>query len=169
MKISDLTYKVVAFAEIPDYDTDECVDWAMEMIFLGHETHSLLTLAGINKPTNYFEIAEYLPKVLESLKLKQMMGENAVLSYCSYYISKIAASENIRLNLAHVYKFCQATDYDRLVYDFYLLHWAWDDFDYGQEYTYYWENASKDNIESITVEIANKWIAKNEQFYIQHL
>ncbi len=96
------------------------------------------------------------------------MGDEATLSYCSYYIKKIANSDNIRNNLTHVYQFCQARDYEKLVYDFYLLHWAWDDIDYGNDYTPYWESAKKDNIEKIVVDTAIKWAEENEQHYTQH-
>jgi len=168
LKISDLTYKVVAFSEISSFDTDECVDWATEMIFLGHETPSLLILAGLNKPTNYFEVVDYLPEVLSSLNLTQKRGDEATISYCSYYINKIASSDNIRNNLANVYKFCQDKDYEGLVYDFYLLYWAWDDIDYGNQYSPYWESANRDNIEEIVVDTANKWIEENKQHYTQH-
>lgn len=167
MKISDLTYKVVAFSEIPNFDTDECVDWATEMIFLGYDTPSLLILAGFAKPTNYFEVVDYLPTVLASLNLTQKFGDEGTLSYCSYYIQKISNSENIKDNLTVIYKFCQANDYETLVYDFYLLYWAWGDIDCGIESTPYWGNANKENIEKIVVETAKNWIAGNEKYYTQ--
>ena len=168
LKLSDLTYKVVSFSDVVNFDTDQCVDWATEMIFLGYDTPSLCILAGLNKPTNYFEIVEFLPEVLSSLKLTQKKGDEATLSYCSYYIKKISASENIRQNLSHVYQYCQLRDYEGLIYDFYLLYWAWSDIDYGNEYTPYWETATKYNIEKIVIETANNWMADNKQHYIQH-
>lgn len=168
MPISDLTYKVVAFSEITNFDTDECVDWAIEMVFLGHETPSLLILAGFCKPTNYFEVTAYLPEVLSSLNLTPKNGDEATLSYCSYYIKKIANADNIRNNLTQLYKFCKDRYYEALVYDFYLLYWAWDDLDYGNAFTPYWETAKKDNVEGIVVETAIKWIKENEHYYAQH-
>ena len=107
-KISDLTYKVVAFSEVPSYNTDECIDWALEMVFLGHDTPSLLTLAGLSKPTNYFQTVDYLKQALNELKLEILQGDKAILSYCSYYIQKISQCENIRQNLKEVYKFCRS-------------------------------------------------------------
>lgn len=168
MKISDLTYKVVAFSEIANFNTDECVEWAQEMISLGHDTPLLLILAGLNKPTNYFEVVDYLPNIFSSLNLKQKVGDEATLSYCSYYIQKISNSDNIRANLTLIYKFCQTKDYEKLVYDFYLLYWAWDDIDYGNEYTAYWETATKENIGEIVIDVAYKWITDNKEHYTQH-
>jgi hypothetical protein len=161
-KISELTYKVASFSEVPDYNTDECIDWALEMVSLGYNTPSLIIMAGLSRPTNYFQTVEYLKQALTELKFEILHGDKAILSYCSYYITKMSQSENIRENLKEVYKFCQSRDYEKLIYDFYLLYWAWDDIDHGQEHTPYWEDANKENIQTIVVNTATKWIAKNQ-------
>jgi hypothetical protein len=166
-KISDLTYKVVAISQVPNYNTDECVDWAIEMVSLGHETSSLLILAGLAKPTNYFQTIEYLRKALTELNLQIKVGDDAIISYSSYYIKKISQSENIRDNLKQLYEYCQSQDYEKSVFDFYLLYWAWDDIDYENEKTHYWENANKNNIEKIVIDTAKEWISKNQQHYAQ--
>lgn len=46
-QISELTYKVVAKSDLTTLNGDDCVDWAIEMLQLGHETPSLLILAGL--------------------------------------------------------------------------------------------------------------------------
>jgi hypothetical protein len=158
IKISKLTTKVISFSEVPNFDTDDCVDWALEMIFLGYDSPNLFILAGLQKPTNYFESIDYLKKALKELGIEILNGDKAVLSYASYFINKIAEGEDIRQNLKKVYQYCQSRDYEKLVYDFYLLYWAWDDFDYGQEYTPYWEEANPLNIENIVVNVAKKWV-----------
>ncbi|RZJ53115.1 MAG: hypothetical protein EOO44_09585 [Flavobacterium sp.] len=165
--ISDLTYKVVAADEVPNFNADEFVDWAIEMVFLGHDTPSLLILAGLPQPTNYFEASSYLKKALTELDITIKTGDEAVLSYCSYFIKKIALSDNIRRNLETVYRFCQMKDYEESIYDFYLIYWAWDDFDYGNEYSPYWEDANKSTIEKTVVDRAIKWIDDNKQHYAQ--
>lgn len=166
-KISDLTYKVVAFPELQNFNTDECVDWALEMVFLGHDTQTLLMLAGLAKPTNHFQTVDYLKQALKELKLEILHGDKAILSYSSYYIKKISQSEDIKENLKKVYQFCQLRDYEQLIYDFYLLYWAWDDFSYGNEYSPYWKNANSGNIQSIVVDSATKWLAQNQIHYAQ--
>lgn len=165
--ISDLTYKVVAFPEIPDFNTDECVQWALEMVFLGYETPSLLMLAGLTTPTNYFQTIEYLKDALSELGLQTKKGPEAIISYSSYYIKKIAASEAVKENLYKVYKLSQGMRYEEPIYDFSLLYWAWGDLDYGNEYQGYWEGATKDNIEAIVVETAKKWLEQNMEHYAQ--
>jgi hypothetical protein len=167
MAISDLTYKVVAFAEIPDFNTDECVDWAFEMVALGYDTPSLLILAGLNRPSSYFQTIEYFNKTLAELKLRAKSGKEATLSYSIYLIKKIALGERIKEYLTELYHFCSSKDYEELIYDFKLLYWAWGDLDYENEQQSYWPGATADNIESIVKETAEQWLTKNQKHFIQ--
>ncbi len=148
---------------------DKCVDWALEMLYLGHETPSLLIIAGLSKPTNYFETVDYLKAALDELHLKTKTGNEGVLSYSSYFIEQIAKGINVKHNLASVYSYCQSRDYEKNIYDFYLLHWAWDDLDYGNEVQSYWPDAVKENIESIVISTADKWVKENQNYYAQQL
>ena len=134
MKFSELTYKVVASFEDPNYFKDEYVDWANEMVLLGYDTPSILILAGLDKPRNYFEVIDCAKKSLQELGIKTKTGDDATISYCSYFIRRISRGENVKENLRAVYQYCKQKDYETLVYDFYLLWWAWDDFDYGNLY-----------------------------------
>ena len=128
--ISELTYKIVAFAEIQQVDTNESIDWAIEMMELGYESASLHMLAGFTKPTNYFEVIAYVKDTLDELRIEMKSGDDAILSYACYYVHQIAKGQIVRENLTELYKFCQMRDYEDLVYDFYLLYWAWNQLDY---------------------------------------
>lgn len=165
--ISDLTYKVIAFSDMSTANWDDCVDWAIEMLQLGHETPSLLILAGLTKPTDQNEARDYLRMALRELELSEKTGDEATLSYASYYITRIASGEEIKRNLSMVYDFCLARDYDKLIYDFYLLHWAWSDLDYGNEFQHYWPDATKQNIAEVVIETAKKWVGVNRKHYVQ--
>lgn len=166
-QLPDLTYQIVAYPEVPDFNTNVCVDWALEMIMVGYDTPTLLILAGLNKPTNYFQTIEYLNAAFKELRLEVKTGYEGVVSYSSYFIKRIAANEQVKENLKAVYKYCQAHDFEGSIYDFYLLYWAWGDLDYGNAFQYYWEGANKDNIEAIVVKTAQDWLMKNEQHYLQ--
>jgi hypothetical protein len=166
--ISDLTYKVVAFSEIPDFNTDESVDWAFEMVELGYNTPSLLMLAGLTKPTNYFHAIEYLKAALQELNLEVKFGKEAIISYGSFYITKIAAGNEVKRNLEEVYILNQSLDHEKTLYDFSTLHWAWGDLDYRDDYQYYWEGANKGNIKAIVIDSAKKWLEENREHYAQH-
>jgi hypothetical protein len=166
--LSKLTFKIVAFHEIQQADTDESVDWAIEMMELGYESPTLFMLASFTKPTNYFEVIGFLKDTIEELGLEMKSGEDATLSYASYYVHQIANGQKVRENLTELYRFCQMRDYEQLVYDFYLLYWAWDDLDYEDtEYNYYWDGVRRNNIEATVIEEAKKWIEKNKQHYAQ--
>jgi len=168
-QLPDLTYQVVAYTEVPDFNTNICVDWAFEMIAAGYDTPSLLILAGLNKPTNYFQTIEYLNAALKELRLEVKTGDEGVVSYSSYFIKQMAKGEKVKENLKKVYKYCQSHDYESSIYDFYLLYWAWDDLDYGNEYQCYWEGANKDNIEAIVVKTAKDWLIVNEKYFVQNV
>jgi hypothetical protein len=165
--ISDLTYKVVTYSDLTTLNGDDCVDWAIEMLQLGHETPSLLILAGLTKPTNQFEVRDYLKQALSELRLNEKTGDDATLSYSSYYITRIAAEQEVKRNLGMIYEFCLKRNYEKIIYDFYLLYWAWGDLDYGNEYQSYWPDANRSNIEKIVVEAAKKWVLENEKYYAQ--
>ena len=167
--ISELTYKIVAFTEIQQVDTNESIDWAVEMMQLGYDSPTLYMLAGINKPTNYFEVIDYVTDTVKELGLEMKSGDNATLSYASFYVHQIAKEKAIRENLTELYKFCQMRDYEELVYDFYLLYWAWDDLDdEDNDFNHYWDVARRENIEQIVIDVAKKWIDKNKEHYAQH-
>ena len=165
--ISDLTYKVAAFSEIPNFKSDECVDWAIEMLELGFESESLLILCGLSKPTNYFETIEYLKEAFEELNLTFKTGEDGIISYSNYLIKDIASNKNVKANLKLIQQLCIDKDYEKVIYDFYLLHWAWGDYDYGNEFQEYWTEATPETIEQIVIDRAKKWIEENENNYAQ--
>lgn len=165
-QISNLTYKIVAFTEIQQIDINDSIDWALEMINLGFESPTLFMLASIKKPANYFEAIEYVKDAIQELGFEMKNGDNATLSYASYYIHLIANGHFVRDNLTKLYQFCQIRDYESLVFEFYLLYWAWDDLDYEENaYSPYWEEATPSNIQQIIVDVAQKWITANKKFY----
>tara|TARA_R110000796_G_scaffold185330_2_gene302099 strand:- start:187805 stop:188320 length:516 start_codon:yes stop_codon:yes gene_type:complete len=167
--ISQLTYKIVAFLEIQQVDTNESIDWAIEMMELGYESPTLYMLASFNKPTNYSEVINYVTDTVEELGLEMKSGDSATLSYTSYYVHQIAKGQRVRENLTELYKFCQMRDYEDLVYDFYLLYWAWVSLDYEDHtYNHYWDGARKENIKTIVMDEAKKWLKKNKEHYEQH-
>jgi hypothetical protein len=160
--ISPLTCRVLAYQAVPRYNMDECVDWALEMIALGYEDESILILAGLSEPTNYFETLHYLEATIKELGLRTMIGDEGVISYSSYYISQIANGIEVKASLALTCDYMISIEYHESIYDFYKLHWAWDGVEYdGQQW--YWDGATKDNIEQITINTAKQWLINNER------
>ncbi len=158
MEVSNLTNKILAYREISVFDMNDAIDWAVDMLKLGYETPSLLILAGISKPTDFYESENYLKSSLRELNLKLFKREDAILNYCAFYIEKMAIGENVKDNLYHIYNIANSIDDNKHIYKFYLLYWAWGDFDYGQEYSPYWGKSNPSNIEQVVIEEAKKWL-----------
>lgn len=157
---SDLTYKAIAMQGHPSFDANFAVDWAIAMLELGIETPNVLMLAGISQPTNYYEVSPYLHAALRELHLPEKNGDSAIISYCIFSAKRIASKEQIRMHLRELLNNYYRLDRSDLLLDFSLLEWAWQDIETGYE-TYYWEGANADNIESIVVQTAQKWLAEH--------
>ncbi|MBS1586152.1 MAG: hypothetical protein JSS82_11480 [Bacteroidetes bacterium] len=163
--VSDLTCKIFAFSAIPEFPADVLVDWAYEMVQLGYDTPDLLMLAATSKPANYFEVLEYAKAAMAELQLPQKTGGDAIISFYSFYIKKIAAGENIKQNL---FALCDALPHQLLIdyaEDFRLLCFAWEDLDCGRIPQYYWEGADSYNIRMIVQQQAVEWMANNKEAY----
>ena len=70
---------------MPAFNTDECVDWAFEMVNIGYETPTLLMLAEFNKPTNYFQTIEYLQECMKEVELEPGTGDQAIIVIVLFY------------------------------------------------------------------------------------
>ena len=77
--ISELTYKIEAYPEIQQVDTNESIDWAIEMMELGYESPTLYMLASFNKPTNFFVVIDYVKDTVKELGLEMKIGDDATL------------------------------------------------------------------------------------------
>jgi hypothetical protein len=73
----------------------------------------------------------------------------------------MARSIDVKSNLQALYSTGTAFDYEKQIFDFYLLYWAWGDFDYGEVYQDYVPEATKDNIEEFVTEKAIAWLKNN--------
>lgn len=160
---TNLTYKILAFPVVDTLDPIDCADWAAEMLALGHETPNLLMLASFYKPTSYYDVEPFLMQAIKELNLEPKNGEDGIISYASFFVRQIAEKQSVRRNLRDLCEFCESKRYENSVYDFYLLSWAWNDFDYGSKRTDYWQNISPSSIESEVVNVAKAWMFKNKE------
>ncbi|HKG06653.1 MAG TPA: hypothetical protein VKB19_09365 [Pedobacter sp.] len=148
----------MAYQHLKDFNIDQAVDWAVEMLSIGYETPSLLILAGISKPTNFFEAEKYLISSFNELEIALPEKHDAIVAYCRTFIEKMAKSIDVKSNLQALYSTGQAFDHEKPIFDFYLLYWAWGDLDYGQTYQDYVPEATKYNIEELVVKKAVRWL-----------
>ncbi len=117
-KTSQLTPKILAFSEVPDYDINEIIWWALDMLSLGYETPSLLILAGLSIINNYFEKVKYFEKTCYELGYKLKTDEAGIISYSNFFIKQIAQENQVKENISKLYSFCQIKDYAESIYDF---------------------------------------------------
>jgi len=161
LPISDLTYKIVALPNVLELRPEEFVEWAIEMIQLGHDTPNLLILAGFDEKTPYFEIKPYLEAAIHELGLQMKQGEVSLLCHSYYFAREISHGKRVRLNLSRLYELCTQVEHKDFLNDFYLLDCAWDQIDYDAAgYNHYWERVNKQNIEQVVIQVAKDWIAK---------
>lgn len=158
------TYKILAHTAVPDFNYSDAVDWAVEMMMLGHETENLLILSSLTKPVNYFETVRYLNAAISELGLSLALGKDGIISYSRYYIIQIAKGLNMKQNLEKICKFAIDIDYESSIYDFCKLSWAWGDLEWPDNngMQWYWEGATKDNIEQISIDTAKQWLTNNK-------
>lgn len=112
MQTSELTSKILAYQHLKDFNIDHTVDWSIEMLSLGYETPSLLILAGISKPTNFFESERFLLASLNELGILLPEKRNAIAGYCRTFIVKMAKSMNVKDNLKALYSTGLTFDYE---------------------------------------------------------
>lgn len=98
MQSSDLTSKILAYQYLKDFDIDQSIDWAVEMLSLGYDTPSLLILAAISKPTNFFEAEKYLLSSFSELGIMLPEKHDAIVRYCKTFIEKMAKSIDVKSN-----------------------------------------------------------------------
>ena len=170
--ISDLTYKVVAYRAIEPVDSNESIDWAVEMMLVGYESQALDILAGILKPTTYREVIDYVEAAVRELGLQMKTGEDALLSYASYYLRHMANGQEVKAHLKALYKFYTVSEpyFEPPFHDFYRLYWAWHDIDYFEQHPtgyathdFYWAGSDKTNIESFVIGEAKKWMERYKE------
>jgi len=143
--------KVIWFCGTNQGNSTDCVNWAVEELTTGSDSQHLRLLAALNPPLNDFEVKDYAIKALDELGIQVPSGDEAVSAYARSLVNEIIIDRNkLRENLKKLFTLCHSNDYQEDLYDFYLLHCAVDDLDYG-DVQHYWEGANKDNIEDLIV------------------
>jgi hypothetical protein len=144
-----LTYKILKEKALNSDIDESWVDWALEMIRVGFEADSLSELAGISKPYNQFELQDLTNKVLRELNLDYSDNESVIRNYVYYLISnRIDQPEKYFETLRELKDLCIDLNMEDEYMDFYLLYFSKYDL-METENQWYWEGASKANIDSI--------------------
>ena len=145
-------------------DIDETwINWAMEMMEAGFENENLYVLAGISKPYNQFELQDLTTKVLTELNLEFSNQKLVIKNYVYYLISNsIYKTETYLETLRELKEICIGLNMEDEYMNFYLLYFVKDDL-IEQEDQYYWDNATRENIDQIITENFMNWKTEYEK------
>ena len=147
---------------VANFDYDLTVDWAIELLRSGIETENIYMLASFSKPVDSREIKPYVSAVLKDLNLVENEGNDAVISKIKYHLVEIIHDHAIRSNLKEIYNICIQNGYPDDLMKFYLLYNAWDELD-SMDVNFYYDGATKSNIEEIIKDKARNWLDENAE------
>lgn len=163
MKPVEKTYEILAWKHLNRSVDENWSAWAAEMMSAGFETEHLIELAGISKPYNQFELSELTDKVFEELELDTIDRAKIMSNYAAYLVKQVINDERKLFRTLELLKnLCIELDYDKKLYDFYSLFFAKDDLKYS-EVQWYWDGATKENIDQICIDYFDKWLEQNPQ------
>lgn len=157
------TYKILKAKAFNENIDETWIDWALEMMDAGYQSDNLYMLAGETKPFNQFELHELTRKVLEDLGFSYADKDAVLRNYVYYLITNsIDNPETYFKTLRELKNICQDLDMDAKYMDFYLLYFAKDDLAV-EEVQWYWDGATRENIDQIIQERFRKWMTEFEQ------
>ncbi|MCH2078662.1 MAG: hypothetical protein MK180_17610 [Rhodobacteraceae bacterium] len=161
---SDLRYTSEVFARRfldcgPD---DALVAWAENMTLSGFNSDSLFILLGELEPFNKFEIDELLDRIQVELNLPNVSHrEEALQIIATAHVRRfVQGKTNSADVLFAISELCIAEDYAKVIYDFYLLHFAADLLSVDEP-QYYWPEAHRGNIEKIVHDYCVNWLEQH--------
>lgn len=140
----------------------ECVEWAVSMLEQGHDGHYLSMLAGTCPPFNHFEIADYRDRSLRELGITDISKEAAVTAFSVEQLRLALAGEvDLIATITLIKDLCIEREYQRNIFDFYLLYCAYADLQ-ESEVQWYWKGATRGNIVSIIRARAEVFLQSSE-------
>lgn len=138
----------------------ECVEWAITMLEQGYDSRSLRILASSDPPFNHFELAELRERALEDVGAP-IESEHALTTFAADILrAGLAGERRLWEAVVHVKDLCIDADYARELYPFYLLAFAAEDLEH-EPVQWYWEGASRSNIDQIIREQARIFVDRH--------
>jgi len=167
MHIVKLTYNVLIKRVLPYESFEDWKDWALEMMEAGFETEHLIQLAGLSADVNHFQFEEIIKNALKELSLDALPEEEIVYGYVYYLVDQALNQKmSIKVVLGILRDLCRDRDYDKRLFDFYLLSFAKQELEEVGE-QFYWEGANNDNVDTIIYTEFLKWKDKYELMQVK--
>lgn len=142
------------------FDYKLAVDWAIHLLEIGNTDKKILMLASFSEPIDSFEIQPYVTAALASKEIKEKDGDFGILALTGYYLANLLNNNLVRQNLSIINNLYFKYDCPDELLEFYLLYNAWKDFDHNFSFSYYYDEATPENIEAIVKKQARLWIDK---------
>ncbi len=137
------------------------VDWAYNMLCAGFYTDELAVLAGETVPYNQFELKVLTDKLFADLHFDYSDQTMIFTNYIDYLLVKYLNGEVKTEEMLRKFKDLYLVGYDALFHDFYLLYHAYTDLKYD-DHQWYWEDATKDNVDELVKNYCVEWLSKNK-------
>lgn len=152
------TARILAEKALQGTCGQECIDWAVSMLEQGQDGRYLTMLAGMAPPLNHFEVADYRDRSLRELGIADIGDAEAVTAYAVEHLRIALAGEaDLISTLSALKDLCIANDYQRNLYDFYELYFAYTDLQ-ESDVQWYWQGATRENIVSIIRRRAEEFV-----------
>ena len=141
-------------------DGESCIKWACDALCEGYESPSLIILAGLTQPLDTHEIRDYALKAFNELNINIPEGAAAVSALAHDIIQDfVKHPSSVYETLILLSDLCVEEDYQSDIYDFYSLRWAYSDLQ-DSEVQWYWDGATKENIDKIVMERCHTWLSE---------
>lgn len=136
------------------------VDWAVSLLVAGYDTPSLRILAGVAAPFDAPEMTALADRVLVELGLRPIPDPRQAASILTTELCRqlLAGTASIGEVLQQIKDVCIELDEERELMDFFLLHFARCDL-VDDEIQWYWDGATRENIDEIVRDRCRKWLA----------
>lgn len=160
MKPIDSTAEILAFKMLGRNVNKKWIDWAYAMICAGFDTENLVILAGEMEPYNQYELQRLAEKVFKELNLKWDDRELVYKNYIYYLVNAaLSGKMNTLVVLDMLKEIYMELNYKSSLSYFYMLYYAYDDLKYSN-LQYYWDGATRENIDEIINAYFREWVAK---------
>ncbi len=154
------TARILADRALQSLSSEACVDWAVGLLLGGHDGEAVAMLAGMSPPFNAFETADLCDRALAEVGAPDLAEDEAVHIFAAERLrAALSGDADMGETLGVVRDFCVAHDYDRALYDFYLLCFAREDL-VDEQFSAHWPSATRASIDALIRQRAAAFVAE---------
>jgi hypothetical protein len=156
------TAQILAERALQQPCDEQCIDWAIRLLESGHETTATCRLAAKLKPHNHFDLASLRDQILTELGVFDTSNDDAITMFATELLRHANdGTMDVDTVLTEVKDLYISNDLaPDEIYDFYSLCYARADLK-EQEFQYYWPDADRSNIETITRDRIREFVTEH--------